>query len=157
MRAPALPMRACACGGPPVEVKRRKGPGRPRKPRPACDVCGGTGVLPWHPETTATWALWWASPGASEWIDAHLPGLRRLIQQVEDYHRSESAKERNDLQKEIRLQEARFGIMSPLDMRRLEWGIDRPDETEDERPAERPEPPRQTGTDARAALRMVKS
>ena len=151
MRAPALPIRGCACGGPQPEQKKRKGPGRPRKVRPACEVCGGTGVLPWHHLTRATWATWWASPMASAWIEADLPGLQRAIQLVEDFHRAETARERRELQSEIRQQELRFGL-SPIDRRRLEWSLDKP---EDE-PEAAPVLPQPTGTDARALLRVVK-
>jgi hypothetical protein len=52
---------------------------------------------------------------------------------------------------EIRMQEARFGA-TPLDRRRLEWSLDKPEEPE----AEATAPPQPTGTDARALLRAVK-
>jgi len=88
---------------------------------------------------------------ASAWIEADLPGLQRAIQLVEDFHRAETARERRELQSEIRQQELRFGL-SPIDRRRLEWSLDKP---EDE-PEAAPVLPQPTGTDARALLRVVK-
>lgn len=152
MRAPALPVRACACGGPQPERQRRKGPGRPCKRRPLCEVCGGTGVLPWHAETHATWLLWWASEAASQWVDADVPGIKRLILLVEDFHRTERPAERSVMEKEIRLQEARYGL-SPLDRRRLEWSIEAPPDEVEASPPPEPEKPRE---DPRNVLRMVK-
>ena len=153
MRAPALPVRACSCGGPQPEPQRRKGPGRPRKRRPLCSVCGGTGVLPWHAETHATWLLWWASEAASQWVDSDVPGIKRLILLVEDFHRTDKPVDRANFEKEIRLQEARYGL-SPLDRRRLEWSIEAQDEQDGPAaPSPEPEKPRD---DPRNVLRMVR-
>jgi hypothetical protein len=87
---------------------------------------------------------------ATEWLEADLPGLNRLIVLIEDYWCAGTARERKDLDAEIRMQEMRLGL-SPLDRRRLEWSLDKP-EPEDEAPA----PMQPTGTDARALLRAVK-
>lgn len=110
-------------------------------------MCGGTGILPWHPQTRATWAIYWASPMASEWIEADLPGLTRLILLVEDFWCSVSAQGRKEMQAEIRLQEMKFGL-SPLDRRRLEWELERPEMPEESAPS----PPPAPGIDPRFAL-----
>lgn len=107
-------------------------------------------MLPWHPQTRATWAIWWASPMSSAWIEADLPGLQRAIQLVEDFHRSESARERMALQSEIRQQELRFGL-SPIDRRRLEWEVEQPEEPEQ---AAEPEPTKPV-VDPRSSMRLV--
>jgi hypothetical protein len=86
-------------------------------------------------------------------VDSDVPGIKRLILLVEDFHRTDKPGERSNMEKEIRLQEARYGL-SPLDRRRLEWSVEQPEENGDGAPPPRePEKPRD---DPRNVLRMVR-
>jgi hypothetical protein len=76
----------------------------------------------WHTLTARWWADVWASPMASEYLDADVHGLFRLAVLVDDYWRAESPTARRDLAGEIRLQGQAFGL-TPLDRRRLEWTV----------------------------------
>jgi hypothetical protein len=112
-------------------------------------VCGGTGIAPWHPQTRATWAEYWASPMATEWIEADVPKLIRLIVLVEDFWRAYTARDRKDLEGEIRLQETCFGL-DPVARRRLEWELEKPEEEE------KPPSPGPPVVDPRLTLRIAR-
>jgi hypothetical protein len=126
--------------------------GRPRKKRPACAICDGTGLRPWHHLTKAWWSRVWSSPMGPEYIEADLDGLYITAGLVDVFWQTGGTDAR--IAGEIRQQMARFG-MSPLDRRRLEWTIERPDDDE-QSPSSAPPPPQPTGTDARSILRAVK-
>lgn len=83
----------------------------------------------WHPRTLDWWELAWASPMASEWLDADVPGLELCAQLWDDFYTTDSPNLRVKLSAELRLQEARFGL-APMDRRRLQWEIDRGDEAD---------------------------
>jgi hypothetical protein len=88
--------------------------------------------ISWHPRTSAWWSTVWASPMAPEFLDADVEGLFLLAELEDDFHRAESAKERIELAKEIRLQRQCFGL-TPIDRRRLQWEVDRGEEAEGKR------------------------
>lgn len=85
----------------------------------------------WHPMVTAWWQSIWQSPMASEFLDAEMRGALYLLAEL--YQRRWNASTDSDLvniAKEIRLQEARFGL-SPIDRRRLQWQIEQGDQAEE--------------------------
>ena len=129
VRAPALPSRACPCGGPvePPKPRKKRGRGRPRKPPPPCVMCEGTGILPWHHLTQVWWRRLWASPMSPEYAESDLDGLYVLAALRDEHWRTGGVDTK--LAGEIRLWEARFGL-SPIDRRRLEWKIPSPEESE---------------------------
>lgn len=73
---------------------------------------------------------------------------------VDDFHVAESGKERAELMKEIRLQEARFGL-SPVDRARLHWEVAKGEEAEKRR--KKPEKPKRPERvkDPRSLLKAV--
>jgi len=153
MRAPALPVRGCPCGGPvelpkPPRGKRKRG--WPRKPPEVCAECRGTGTLPWHHLTVAWWGRLWASPMGPEYIESDVDALYITAGLVEAFWRGGTADKA--LAAEIRQEMARFGG-SPLDRRRLEWGLEEPDEAGAAVAPPEPEKPRD---DPRNVLRMVR-
>jgi hypothetical protein len=151
VRAPALPIRGCVCGGPaeapqPARGKRKRG--RPRKMPEPCRFCHGTGILPWHHLTKAWWGRVWASPMAPEYIESDIDALYVLASLRDEFWRTGGTD--GKLAAEVRLQEARFGA-TPLDRRRLEWEMER---ERDER-----EEPQQLAIpmiDPRATMRLVR-
>ena len=151
MRAPALPLRGCACGGPKPQPKRpkKRGPGRPRKPALPCDTCGDTGILPWHHLTQAWWARLWASPMGPEYIESDVDSLYMTASLVDAYWWGNGSDAK--LASEIRQQLARFGA-TPLDRRRLEWELEKP-EAEEATPPDS-SPPKLVA-DPRATMRLV--
>lgn len=94
-----------------------------------CSVCEGTGVLPWHPLVLQRWAAVWASPMASEFLDADVHGLYVLADLWDMYWKGD-----RDRAAEIRLQEQRFGLSS-LDRRRLQWEVEKVEQAQKRRPA----------------------
>lgn len=64
----------------------------------------------WLPETRREWDAWWASPQASQWTQIHATGLFRLIIIVNDFWSASTAKERKEIQGEIRLWGVEFGL-----------------------------------------------
>ncbi len=121
VRTPALPSRACACGGPAAPPKRRAKPrpGRPRKPK-TCDVCAGTGILPWHPFVKRWWAQIWASPMSDEYHESDIHRLYMAASLMEAFWLMGGVDTK--LHGEIRLALAPFGT-TPLDRRRLDWEL----------------------------------
>jgi hypothetical protein len=77
---------------------------------------------PWHPRVLATWDAWWASPIATEWVDAFVPGLIELARLVQDYWTATGAGERSKVRAEIRMSSREYGL-SPLSLRSLQWEI----------------------------------
>jgi hypothetical protein len=78
----------------------------------------------WHPLTLTAWAHAWQSPMASQWLEVDADALGRLAILWDGFYTSPDAK----LLAEIRLQECRFGL-SPLDRSRLQWEVNRAEET----------------------------
>ena len=54
---------------------------------------------------------------ATEYLETDVDALGRLAVLIDDYYQAEDPKQRKELAKEIRLQEARFGL-SPVDRSR---------------------------------------
>lgn len=129
--APALPEREC-CG------------------KDECTACEGTGIRAWHPLVLAWWKDVWASPMAVEFLKADTHGLFVLAELRDQFWNTGD----RELAGEIRLQEQRFGLSS-LDRRRLQWEVERVQQAQQRRPAERPAPRRQV-KDPRAFLKAVK-
>lgn len=74
---------------------------------------------PWHPESEAYWAEVWASPMATEYLPADVPGLVGLFKLVDRFNYGEY-----QLAAEIRLQRVCFGL-TPIDRRRLQWEVEK--------------------------------
>lgn len=112
--------------------------------------------MAWHPMTLAWWRDLWLSPMAPEFVESDRHGLFQLAMLQNDFWMADTARERVEAAKEIRLQAQRFGL-SPIDRRRLQWEIERTDEAVDRGAARRerqtaasPQPKR--GDDPRLAL-----
>jgi len=102
----------------------------------------------WHPLTLEAWQHAWESPMASQWLDSDVDGLGRVALIWDRFYKEPDVK----YLAEIRLQEQRFGL-SPLDRTRLQWEVNRVDESERKRPKPAME---RTGTDPRSILQAVK-
>lgn len=148
-RVPALPVRGCGCGGPRVEPKRKKkGRGRPPKPEAPCTSCDGTGITPWHPLTVAWWRRLWSSPMGPEYIESDVDALYELAALKDTFWQTGGVDSK--LAAEIRQRVTQFGG-TPLDRRKLEWELERP-EPEEESPTAAQAP----AVDPRLSIRMVK-
>lgn len=152
-RIPELFERACPCGGA-IEkpLPSAKPPrGRPRKQWPACEVCLGTGILPWHALTLAWWRDVWTAEVAGNFLRVDRHGLFRLAILVDRYWReSDAGLGVRELGAEIRLQQQAYGI-TPLDRTRLQWEVEHP--KEQEKPEADEAPP---VLDSRTVLRALK-
>jgi hypothetical protein len=84
----------------------------------------------WHTKAVAWWEAVWASPMATEFVDADVPALERLVLLVHFYWTAETPTDMLKLASEIRLQQVNFGL-TPYDRRRLEWTIEQTDEAKD--------------------------
>jgi hypothetical protein len=103
----------------------------------------------WHLLTLQSWARAWRSEMAAKWLDSDVDGLGRLAILWDEFYKEPKA----TMLAEIRLQEQRFGL-SPLDRSRLQWEINKADESERRKPKPMV---RRTGTnDPRAILMAVK-
>lgn len=83
-----------------------------------------------HPATLAWWESIWSSPMAGEYDPSDIHGLALLDDLYDAYWTlpPEKAMTKLTLAGEIRLQRQCFGL-SPIDRRRLQWEIDRGDES----------------------------
>lgn len=129
----------------PEEMPQRKAPTLPNPDK-----------RKWHRLTRAWWRRVWASPMAGEYLETDIDGLGRLALIVDDFNKAEDPKARIDLMREIRLQEARFGL-TPQDRARLHWEIAKGEEAQDKRKP-RPGTPSQNAhaADPRGILGVVK-
>jgi hypothetical protein len=155
VRTPALPIRGCPCGGPKPEAPKRKGPGRPTKKKPPCDLCDDTGVVPWNTLTVGWWRRLWSSPMAGEFIESDIDPLYTLASLKDEFWTRSPGDPK--LAAEIRQQEARFGL-TPLDRRRLEWEIQQEEKDQDGgdgAPPTSDEGPRKPVEDPRTKMRLV--
>ncbi len=153
-RIPELFDRPCPCGGAPEQpapqAKRKRG--RPKKQRPACNACLGTGILPWHPLTLAWWRDVWKSEVAENYLRVDRHGLFRLAVLVDKFWRdSDAGVGVREIGAEIRLQQQAYGN-TPLDRTRLQWEVEHPDES-DKAQGEDDAPP---VLDSRSVLRALK-
>ena len=103
----------------------------------------------WHVFVLSWWADLWQSPMAHEFLRQDLHQLYMLADLMDQYWRKPNAK----LAGEIRQQGQRFGL-SPIDRRRLQWEVERPDEARRVAPPT-PPAPRPAGEDPRRHLRAV--
>lgn len=90
-----------------------------------------------HPLTLSWWERVWSSPMAGEYLPTDVDGLARLAILVDEFYKRPDT----EIMREIRLQEARFGL-SPVDRSRLQWEVERGEQAERKRRREaaRPEP-----------------
>lgn len=104
----------------------------------------------WHPLTVAWWDHVWASPMAAEYLQTDVDALGRVAMLVDSFYHKPNA----NVMKEIRLQEARFGL-SPIDRSRLQWEVAKGEEAERKR---KPLPSNSTKSakDPRGILGVVK-
>jgi hypothetical protein len=78
----------------------------------------------WHPMTSGWWRALWRSPQATQFLETDRYALYRLAVLIDHSHRRASeGLSTDDLEGEIRLQEARFGI-TVADRARLHWTIE---------------------------------
>ena len=91
---------------------------------PVCATCGGSGVKPWHRSTRTWWTRIWASPMGPEFLAADVDALHVAAALVDRFWWEGGASTK--LAAEIRQQLARFGA-TPLDRRRLEWELEKPE------------------------------
>lgn len=114
----------------------------------------------WHPMARQWWESVWASPMASEYVEADHEALYRLLLLVHDFWIAETPSDRIKVSAEIRLQQVNFGL-TPYDRRRLEWSIESAEESKDRgrrrrHEATAPAPSSKPGApDPRAVLRAV--
>jgi hypothetical protein len=104
----------------------------------------------WHPLTLAAWKTAFSSPMAGEWLDTDIDAIGRLALLWDSFYQ----KPNPNTMKEIRLQGQLFGL-SPLDRTRLQWEVNRAEESEQKQQRRR-ESPRRNGADPRKVLMMVK-
>lgn len=118
----------------------------------------------WHKRTVEHWNAVWMSPMAPEFdLSADYRGLVMLAEMWDDYYAladsdldiEKKARLRTNLMAQIIRNEQRFGL-TPLDRRRLQWEIDRGDESEERtqkrRESRRPRPVEQGAEDPRQML-----
>jgi hypothetical protein len=103
----------------------------------------------WHPLTVVAWEHAWQSPMSTQWLEADVDALGQLFVLMDEFYKAPDGK----LMAEIRLQRQCFGL-TPLDRSRLQWEVNRAEEAEQKQ--HRRQPVRQTGTDPRAVLSMIK-
>lgn len=102
----------------------------------------------WHALTLVAWTNAWQSPMASQWLDTDVDAMGRLAVLWDEFNKGDTK-----VMAEIRLQEQRFGL-SPLDRTRLQWQVNRADESDRRKP--KPAPAyRPTRTDPRGILMPV--
>lgn len=151
---PELFERRCPCGGavemPAPRAKKRRG--RPPKAKPLCEVCLGTGIVPWHALTLAWWRDVWKSEVARNYLRVDRHGLFRLAVLVDRYWTGVDAGQPvTQLAAEIRLQQMAYGN-TPLDRTRLQWEVEHPPEREEKTKGEDEAPP---VLDSRKVLRAL--
>jgi len=77
----------------------------------------------WHELTEQAWNRWWSSPVSSAWdMQADLDGLFALAAVLDDFWREPTTNRYDAVRKGMQA----YGL-SPIDRRRLEWTIDRPE------------------------------
>ncbi len=72
----------------------------------------------WHPLAKQFWADVWASPMASQYVEADIHGLIRMLVLTDAFFREP----RVSVSAELRLLSQLYGL-SPIDRRRLEWTV----------------------------------
>ena len=106
----------------------------------------------WDPLTRAWWREVWASPMASEYLEADIGGLFILARLVDEFWANPTDK---TLAAEIRLQRQCFGL-TPIDRRRLQWEVERGESAETRRQQRKVRGAQVGAVDPRDALRSVK-
>jgi hypothetical protein len=82
---------------------------------------------PWKPATMAWWGLIWASPMATEWVDADVPGLIKLAGLEERFWVADAKGDTAEMVKasaEARYLMREYGL-TPMARRALQWEIKR--------------------------------
>lgn len=80
----------------------------------------------WHPLALKTWLDIWQSPMASQFVDADIPGIFRIIVLTQAFMKTPTT----NISAEIRQLSFSYGL-SPMDRRRLQWTIVKADEALD--------------------------
>lgn len=88
-------------------------------------------VVPWREETMEWWEDVWASPMASEFVNADFHGLYRLAMLVDEFYCDPSSRNHS----EVRIAQQAYGL-TPYDRRRLEWTVEQSEDAK-ERGAQR--------------------
>ena len=140
----------------PAEIRQRQnksstratlpaeGQQRRRAPRLPCREEG------WNRLTRRFWADVWHSPMATEYVQADLHGLYRLVRLVDQFWSEPTTV----LAAEIRLEQQAYGL-TPLDRRRLEWSIAQTEEATTKRQQRRVRQAQAGEVDPRDVLRVV--
>ncbi len=102
----------------------------------------------WRPEVVDWWRDVWASPMASEYIQADIHGLYLLADLMDRYWRDPTTK----LATEIRLQRQCFGL-TPIDRRRLQWTVEQVESATEKRQQRTRR--QQPDVDPRSVLKLV--
>lgn len=105
----------------------------------------------WHHMTEEWWESIWASPMAPEFETSDRHGLFLLADLVDSFWCEESGKARAALAAEIRLQRQCFGL-TPIDRRRLQWEIERGEDSAERTQRRRTSKPAETRSDPRSVL-----
>lgn len=74
----------------------------------------------WHPLAKQFWLDVWRSPMATQYVDADVHGLTRMLVLTDEFWRKPSVM----VSAELRMLSQSYGL-SPIDRRRLEWTIAR--------------------------------
>lgn len=77
----------------------------------------------WHPLCIKVWEDIWHSPMASQYLEADIPGLYRIVVLTQSFMTAPSA----STSAELRQLSFNYGL-SPMDRRRLQWTILKTDE-----------------------------
>lgn len=114
-----------------VTAEKTNRRGRPRKKKtvvkvpkakkgePQCQVCGDTGVMIWHPETTEWWAELWEGHLGAEYIDIDRFAFYQMVKVMDRMNWSGHDPGLKDMC-ELRLWFDRFGL-NPMARRSLQW------------------------------------
>jgi hypothetical protein len=79
-------------------------------------------LLPWNDLTVAWWVDVWASPMATQYLDADVHGLIRTAFMVDAFWYDPDPKLAGEIRQQLRM----YGL-TPMDRRSLEWSIKRPE------------------------------
>lgn len=77
----------------------------------------------WHPLAKQFWADVWTSPMASQYVEADVHGLIRMLILTDAFMREPSV----SVSAELRLLSQNYGL-SPIDRRRLQWTVAKSEE-----------------------------
>lgn len=101
----------------------------------------------WHPLAKQFWADVWASPMASQYVEADIHGLFRMLILTDAFMREP----RVSVSAELRLLSQNYGL-SPIDRRRLQWTVAKSEEAVEQVERKRAKSGRVVPSDPREVL-----